>query len=169
MKAGEKKELSIKERIKNFSELYLAHHEICEECKNHVFKMGPLYLCVGCTSVFLGIVIFGIILFSFFDVFSGSPLIIALISSYGVFMALMQLFIKPKNKLLKALMRFSLGLGMGAFFALLVFIPNWYLKFGLLILLGIGTLLYNIVRNYSHMDDCVQSEQDIQDTDLKIN
>ena len=169
MKADEKEELSIKERIKNFSELYLAHHEICEECKNHVFKIGPLYLCVGCTSVFLGIVIFGIILFSFFDIFRGFPLIVALITSFGVFMALIQLFIKPTNKLLKALMRFSLGLGMGAFLALLVFIPNWYLKFGLFVLLGIGTILYNIVRSYSHMDDCIQNEPDKKDSDLKIN
>ena len=169
MKTGEKEELSIKERIKNFSELYLAHHEISEECKNHVFKIGPFYLCVGCTSVFIGVVIFGIIQFSFLDFFRGFPLIIALISSYGVFMALMQLLIKPTNKLLKALMRFSLGLGMGAFFALLVFIPNWYLKFGLFIFLGIGTILYNIVRSYTHMSDCIQSEPDTIDTDLKID
>ncbi|MHA1551541.1 MAG: hypothetical protein ACTSQC_06325 [Candidatus Heimdallarchaeaceae archaeon] len=160
MRSDEKEELTIKEKIKIFSKLYLAHHEICEECKNHVFKIGPLYLCVGCT-------IFGIILFSFLDVFKGFPLVVALITSYGVFMALMQLFLKPTNKLLKTLMRFSLGLGMGSFFALLVFIPNWYLKFGLFILLGIGTILYNIVRSYSHMDDCVQSEPDKIDTDLK--
>ena len=169
MKSDEKEELTIKEKIKIFSKLYLAHHEICEECKNHVFKIGPLYLCVGCTSVIFGVVIFGIILFSFLDVFRGFPLVIALITSYGVFMALMQLFTKPTSKLLKVLMRFSLGLGMGAFFALLVFIPNWYLKFGLFILLGIGTILYNIVRSYSHMDDCIQSEPDKIDTDLKIN
>jgi uncharacterized membrane protein (DUF485 family) len=150
---GEEK-LPIKERLKNFSDLYLAHHEISEECKNHVFKIGPFYLCVGCTSVFLGIIFFSIFLFSFLDTFRAYPLILALVTSFGVSIALLQLVIKPRNKWNKALMRFTLGVGMGALLAIIIFIPNWYLKYGLFILLGIGTVLYNVVRRNSSENYC---------------
>lgn len=163
----EESKLTISERITNFSELYLAHHPICDECRNHVFKIGPLFLCVGCTCVISGFLIFGIFLFSFLDFFYGFPLSVALITSYGVLMSLIQLFTKPKNKWLKVLMRFSLGLGMGAFLALIVFLTNWFLKFGLLFLLIIGTFLYNIVRSYSHLDDCIPVETDIKEEDVK--
>ncbi len=146
--------LPIKERMKNFSELYLAHHEISEECKNHVFKIGPFYLCVGCTSVIIGIIIEGIILFIFLGFFTTYPIVLALITSFGVFLALLQLIVKPKNKLIKTLMRFSLGFGMGALFALMVMIPNWYLKIGLFILVLLGTILYNRVRRDYANDSC---------------
>ncbi|MHA1346950.1 MAG: hypothetical protein ACTSVO_07610 [Candidatus Heimdallarchaeaceae archaeon] len=146
--------LSVKERIKNFSELYLAHHEISEKCENHVFKIGPFYLCVGCTSVFVGIVSFSIFLFIFYSTFKTYPLVLALITSFGVSLALLQLVIKPKNKWVKALMRFLLGVGIGALLAIVVIIPNIYLKFGFFILLGIGTVLYNIVRRNSPENSC---------------
>ncbi len=51
-------------------------------------------------------------------------------------------------------MRFSLGAGLGALLSLIVFIPNFYLKFGIAILLGIGTVLYNIVRRNSPENGC---------------
>ncbi|MCG3224673.1 MAG: hypothetical protein H7647_09425 [Candidatus Heimdallarchaeota archaeon] len=150
---GEEK-LPLKERITNFSEIYLAHHEISEKCKNHVFKIGSFYLCVGCTSVFIGIIIANIIIFSLFEFFKNNPLVLALITSFGVLIALIQLLIKPKNKWVKAFMRFSLGAGLGALLSLIVFIPNFYLKFGIAILIGIGTVLYNIVRRNSPENGC---------------
>jgi FtsH-binding integral membrane protein len=146
--------LPIKERLKNFSELYLAHHEISEECKNHVFKIGPFYLCVGCTSVIIGLLIEGIILFSFLDFFTTYPIVLALITSFGVFIALLQLLLKPKNKMIKTFMRFSLGLGMGALLAIMVMIPNWYWKIGLFTLLIFGTILYNKVKRNYPTDSC---------------
>jgi hypothetical protein len=69
-----------------------------EECKNHVFKIGSFYLCVGCTSVFIGIIIANIFVFSLFEFFKNNPLVLALITSFGVLIALLQLLIKPKNK-----------------------------------------------------------------------
>ena len=146
--------LPIKERIKNFSELYLAHHEISEECKNHIFKIGPFYLCVGCTSVIIGLLIEGIILFSFLNFFTTRPIVLALITSFGVSLALLQLLLKPKNKLIKTFMRFSLGFGVGALLALMVMIPNWYWKIGLFILFLLGTILYNRVRRDYANNQC---------------
>ncbi|MBY9001761.1 MAG: hypothetical protein KGD64_12660 [Candidatus Heimdallarchaeota archaeon] len=150
----EEEKLSLNVRIKNFSELYLAHHEISEDCKNHFFKIGPFYLCVGCTSVIAGIIIEGIILFSFLDFFNTNPIALALITSYGVSLALLQLLLKPKNKLIKIFMRFSLGFGMGTLLAIVVMIPNWYWKIGLFILLVLGTFLYNKVRRDFASDPC---------------
>jgi len=146
--------LTIKERMENFSKLYLAHHEINEKCKNHVFKIGQFYLCVGCTSVFIGIIIANIMIFSFFDFFINNPIVLALITSFGVLITLLQLLIKPRNKWMKALMRFSLGVGFSALLSLIVFIPNVFLKLGIVILLGIGTVLYNIVRRNSPENGC---------------
>ncbi len=154
MDADEDEKLTTKERIKNFSELYLAHHEISEECKNHVFKIGPFYLCVGCTSVFIGTIIASIMIISFYDFFINNPIILALITSFGVLIALLQLLIKPRNKWVKALMRFTLGAGFGALLSLIVFIPNVYLKLGIIILLGIGTGLFNVVRRNSPKSEC---------------
>ncbi len=158
---------SLSERTTHFSEIYLAHHPISAECRNHVFKIGPLYLCVGCTSVITGFIVMTIIQFSYLEPFRLYPLIPAIITSAGVFMALLQLFTKPKKKLLKVIMRFSLGLGMGTFILLIVLVPNWYLKMCLLILYAIGTVLYNSVRSYSHMDDCLLDESKGEEINLQ--
>ena len=151
---NEEEKLPLRDRIKNFSELYLSHHEINEKCKHHVFKIGPLYLCVGCTSVLLGFITFLISFFVWLEFFLPNPLALALTASFGVLMSLIQLWFKPKLKWVKSLMRLSLGVGLSAFVGLIVLIPNIFLKLGLFLLLVIGTILYNIVRRSLNEDNC---------------
>lgn len=144
MKENERETFSSK--ITSFSELYLSHHPICDCYKNHYFKIGPVYLCVGCTSFFSGSTIFLLLYFLLPTIFQDKPLVIIIPGFIGIILALIQLWWRPEKKIIKILLRFMLGWAMGAFFGLIILIPSWGWKFGLFAFLFPTTLLYNFLR-----------------------
>ncbi len=146
--------ISFSQRLKLFSMQYLAHHPLCIKFKNHVFVIGPLSLCVGCTSVLLGFISFTILFFVMQNIFLIRPLILASVAASGVFIALIQVLLRPSNKWIKALFRLVLGIGLGSFTGLIVLVPNWGLKIGLFFFLFPGVYLYNILRGLSPYLEC---------------
>ena len=145
---------SFDQRLKLFSMQYLAHHPLCIKFKNHVFVVGSLFLCVGCTSVLLGFISFTILFFVLQDIFLLRPLVVALVTTAGVIIALIQLILKPNNKWIKAFFRLSLGIGLGSFTGLIVLTPHWGLKIGLFFFLFPGVYLYNKLRGPSPYEEC---------------
>ncbi|MHA1827389.1 MAG: hypothetical protein ACTSX6_01945 [Candidatus Heimdallarchaeaceae archaeon] len=133
-------------KVENFSETYLAHHPVDESYENHVFKIGHLYLCVGCTGLYSGVTIFFILFFLVPDVFQGKAIITAMISLFGTTLALFQLWLEPENKWIKFSLRFCLGLSVGAYFGLIILVPEWWWKFGLFFFLFPITFLYSYLR-----------------------
>ncbi|MCG3221502.1 MAG: hypothetical protein H7641_08990, partial [Candidatus Heimdallarchaeota archaeon] len=98
---------SQRSKLKNFSSLYLAHHPLCENYRNHVFKIGSLYLCVGCTSIVTAFIVYTILFFAVPRIFQEYPLTNGIIAAIGVGMSLLQFVLRPSNKIIKIIFRFS--------------------------------------------------------------
>ena len=159
---SKKQKKNFSERLQLFSIKYLAHHPSCKKFDNHIFRIGKLFLCVGCTSVFLGFISYTVIFFSLLSSFRRFPYITGTIAAFGVGMALMQVFLKPKFKLFKAFFRFCLGVGLGAYIALIVQVStisqlggySMLVQVALFLLLIPGVYLYNVLRGDSPYLEC---------------
>ena len=145
---------SFNQKLRHFSMQYLAHHPLCYKFSNHVFKIGSLYLCVGCSSVLFGFIISSVLFFIFKDFFQTLPIILASSALFGVSLSLFQLLFKPRFKLLKFLFRFLLGIALGAFTGILILIPKIWISILLFLLLFPGVYLYNILRGISPYMEC---------------
>lgn len=143
-----------KSKIESFSQKYLAHHPLCEKYTNHVFRIGPLYLCVGCTSVFLAFIMYTVLFFAVPSLFQGYPLINGIIAAIGVGLSLLQFVLKPSNKMIKIIFRFSLGLAVSAYLGIVFIVQNWGIKIGLFAMLFAGVILYNILRGQYALEEC---------------
>ncbi len=147
---------------------YLAHHPVCHKFENHIFRLGSLLLCVGCTSVISGFIIHTIIFFSLLDTFKAYPIISGLLAAFGTGMALIQVFLKPKRRWLKSFFRFCLGIGLGAYVSIIVLTADLFYVIGdytilvqlaLFVLLIPGVYLYNILRGDSPYLECKECEE----------
>ena len=143
-----------KNKLKNFSALYLAHHPLCENYRNHIFKIGSLYLCVGCTSIITAFIVYTILFFTIPSVFQGYPMINGIVAAIGVGISLLQFVIRPSNKIIKILFRFSLGLAVSAYIGIIVLIQQWGIKIGLFSMLFVGVILYNSLRREYALEEC---------------
>ena len=141
-------------KMKSFSQKYLAHHPLCEEYSNHVFRIGSLYLCVGCTSVILAFIVYTILFFAVPRLFQGYPLINGIIAAIGVGMSLLQFVFRPSNKMIKIIFRFSLGLAVSSYLGIIFLVQNWGIKLGLFSMLFVGVILYNTLRREYAFEEC---------------
>ena len=112
MSKRKKNTRNFNQKLRHFSMQYLAHHPLCYKFSNHVFKIGSLYLCVGCFSVIFGFIVSSVIFFVFKNFFQTIPIGLALTALIGVSLSIIQLLLKPKLKLLKFLFRFPLGISL---------------------------------------------------------
>ncbi|TFF84860.1 hypothetical protein EU523_01085 [Candidatus Heimdallarchaeota archaeon] len=137
---------------------YLAHHPICSRYRNHTFKIGSLYFCVGCTSMYIGIVTMLILFFTIPMVFQEMIWVITTIPFCGFSIAILHFIIQPENKWLKAFLRLNAGIGIGAFVGLIFLVPNWWVRLALFVLLLTGYFMYGQMRgklsNYEKCLDC---------------
>ncbi len=144
----------LNQKLRHFSMQYLAHHPLCYNFNNHVFKIGSLYFCVGCFSVLFGFIVSSILFFIFKAFFETLPIILASVGLFGVCMSLFQLLLKPENKFLKFLFRLLLGVAIGAYTGILILVPKIWLSILLFLLLFPGVYLYNILRGSSPYKEC---------------
>lgn len=149
-----KRDKNLSQKLRHFSMQYLAHHPLCFKFNNHVFKIGSLYLCVGCFSVLFGFIISSILFFIFKDFFETLSIVLASIALFGVSMSLVQLILKPEIKFFKFLFRLLLGIALGAYTGILILIPKIWLSILLFLLLFPGVYFYNILRGPSPYKEC---------------
>ncbi|MFW9852084.1 MAG: hypothetical protein ACFFDS_04030 [Candidatus Thorarchaeota archaeon] len=135
-----------------------AHHPTCSVYKNHYLSIGRIKLCVGCTSLYSMLGVFLIIFFPANNFFRTNVIILPIVYVFGIFTFCLHLLIRPENKWIKVLFRGSLGLGIGAYIAIIVLGPTWWIRLILGILIPIEIALFFIVRgkraNLELCDSC---------------
>ncbi|MHA1200624.1 MAG: hypothetical protein ACTSQF_15000, partial [Candidatus Heimdallarchaeaceae archaeon] len=106
--------------------------------------------------------------FSLFGFFREFPIISGIIAAFGVGMALIQVFLKPKKKWLKSFFRFCLGIGLGAYTNIIVLAADLFdvigyytilVQIALFVLLVPGVYLYNVIRGASPYLECKECEE----------
>ncbi|MHA1686203.1 MAG: hypothetical protein ACTSYD_07290 [Candidatus Heimdallarchaeaceae archaeon] len=133
---------------------WFAHHPTCSRYKNHYFTIGKVHLCVGCTSVYSVFTVFLIFFAIYRDFFVQNFILLPLLFLYGVIISLLHLIIKPENKAVKSFSRASLGLGGGAYVAMTIIAPQWYLKLALAIIAFMMVMLYARLRQGANLELC---------------
>ncbi len=157
----------------------LGHHPACSRYKNHYFKIGSFIFCIGCLSIYSAISVYLILFFTIPSIFRYNITVISILPFAGFGLAISHIFLKVKNKWLKAVFRFSAGFGIGAFGAIIiaVFKYYWWLSIILSVLLLTGNQLYGISRgrnaNRKECIDCPLANGDppcepIRNTNIRI-
>lgn len=123
-----------------------AHHPTCSVYKNHYFSIGRIKLCVGCTSLYSMLGIFFAMFFSFYDFFTNYPIILPIIYSVGIIAFGFHLLLHPEKKWIKAIFRGILGLGIGAYIAVIILGPTWWIRLILSAFIPIEIIIFAIVR-----------------------
>jgi uncharacterized membrane protein len=140
-------------RWKLFWPYRFAHHPLCERFSGHVFRIGKLYICQGCTLVYSGLLIGGL-------VFSLVPFVL----SYWLWSIIAGALVLPTfivhfsslSRVFTRVARFSFGLFFGWMIGGVVKYPNWLFR-GITIGAAIITyLLFRIVyrRSKKQRDEC---------------
>ncbi len=129
---------------------FLAHHPTCSRYSSHYFTIGKAHFCIGCSMIYSAILIYLILFLSVPSIFRFNAWVIASLPFAGFGIAIIHKLLGLKNKWLKAISRFIVGFGIGAYWALVIqtfFVPKkWWIAFILIILLFLGNQLYGISR-----------------------
>ncbi|MHA1435087.1 MAG: hypothetical protein ACTSO7_14695 [Candidatus Heimdallarchaeota archaeon] len=154
-----------------------AHHPTCSRYNEHYFSLGKFNICVGCTSIYLGLILYTILFFTVPTVFRERPYVIASLPFAGYGLAIIHLFVKFKNKWIKAFFRFTAGFGIGAYLGIIIIVPSWWVRIVLAVLLLGGNTLYGMSRgknsNMRKCQDCPLRDADppcrpIHNTNVRV-
>ncbi|MHA1442606.1 MAG: hypothetical protein ACTSPK_12210 [Candidatus Heimdallarchaeota archaeon] len=154
-----------------------AHHPTCSRYSEHYFSLGKFNICVGCTSIYLSLILYTILFFTVPAVFRYRPYVIASLPFAGFGLAIIHLFLKFKNKWIKGFFRFTAGFGIGAYLAIIIVVPSWWVRIVLAVLLLGGNQFYGISRgknsNMRKCQDCPLREADppcrpIHNTNVRV-
>lgn len=146
--------------FRSFLPLLLSHHPACESFKGHTINIKKIRLCIGC---FVGYptAVLGIILIDLLNldmiISSEIFLILGIIFISSFFLSLLNLI---RNKALKILQKFLIGLGASFLFWGIMLLPNpkilniWIAFMTLSFLIG----LLNIYHTYTFYRNCAKCE-----------
>jgi len=155
-----------------------AHHPTCSQYKQHYFSIGKIKLCVGCTSFYSMIIASLIAFFAAYDFFRANAIILPIVYVYGILAFGMHLLIRPEKKFLKSFFRASLGLGAGAYLAVIILGPVWWTRLILIIFIPFEIGLFFSVRgkkaNLAICDTCPMHQANppcdpMKNTEIRIN
>ena len=153
------------------------HHPACSNYKDHYFMVGGIPFCVGCTSIYSALLAYTILFFAIPSIFRYNPYVISILPFAGFGLAILHIFLKMKNKWIKAFFRFAAGFGIGAYCAIIIVVPKWWVRIVLAILLLAGNQLYGLSRgrnaNAQKCQNCPLRESDppcspVRNTNIKI-
>lgn len=122
------------------------HHPACSRYKNHYYNIGGLVFCIGCTSIYSAIILYSILFFTVPQVFRFNPYVVMILPFTGFGLAVLHLIFKFKNKWIKTFFRFVAGFGIGAYGAMIILVPKWWVRVTLALLLLLGNQLYGLSR-----------------------
>ncbi|MHA2054558.1 MAG: hypothetical protein ACW99F_13260 [Candidatus Hodarchaeales archaeon] len=149
------KALTVKQRIHFFKRrfqlifpFYFAHHSLCNNYSQEVFKIGSWFICRGCALVYCSAVIsfMGSVLFNPFRIFSLMEIffLVLIISSPTWFG-----FIFPlRNRRIKDMIRISMGFGWGIALAEIWLQPLWSDKIIILLLMITFLVIFQQIRKF---------------------
>lgn len=151
-------EISLPIRIKLFWKklkvswrFHFAHHPLCDNYGDQVFKIKGIYLCQGCTLTYIGIILG--VMSSFALTLSLSNLEWSIIG-IGILISLFIIeFLKLNKRIIKRLIRFVTGLGLGGFFWVLISSTNIIAPVIALLLSFIGYKVFKIIRSSQLKED----------------
>ena len=136
--------------FKRFFQLILpfhfSHHPLCNNFRQEVVKIGSWYICRGCLCVYSSMLfsLFIIVFVNPFINFSlGVKFFLVLIVSSPTWIGFL---FKFNNRILKDLLRFSLGLGWGIAIGELWLQPLWSDKFVIFFLMVIFWFVFRKIR-----------------------
>lgn len=122
------------------------HHPACSQYENHYFKIGGIPFCIGCSSIYSALILYTILFFSLPQIFRYNPYVISILPFAGFGLAIFHLFLKLKNKWIKAFFRFVAGFGIGAYCAIIIAVPKWWVRIILAVLILAGNQFYGLSR-----------------------
>lgn len=140
-------------RLKLYWPFRFAHHPLCPRFSGHVFKIGRLYLCQGCTFVYSGIIL-GSLIFSLVPFTIDIWLWFTIAACLLLPTFLVQIF--PLPRIFTRIARFLLGLYFGWMIGGAVQNTSW-LHRGLFIGMGFASYLaFRIIyrRSKRKRDEC---------------
>ncbi len=153
-----------KKKLKLSWKFKFAHHPICERFDDHIWKIGDMYVCQGCTMVYSGVIL-GFFLFLFnFNQFIGGMLDWFL--SVLIFMLPTFLIekLRIKTRWVKRSVRFLNGIALGATMAFLFVDTSIWERISVIAFIYIGLLLFRFIRRYKKEEDecegCPQAKKD---------
>ncbi|MFX0124396.1 MAG: hypothetical protein ACFFAE_12210 [Candidatus Hodarchaeota archaeon] len=127
---------------------YFSHHPLCNNYRQEVLKIGAWYICRGCFCVYVS-TLFSLLMTVFVDPFNTYSLsevfFIVLIVSSPTWIAFLFNF---QNRIIKDLIRISLGLGWGIALGELWLQPSWSDKFVIFLLMFIFWFIFRKSRNF---------------------
>ncbi len=142
----------------------LGHHPSCSRYDNHTFKIGSFNFCIGCSMIYSAYILYTILFFTAPNVFRFNHYVITILPFTGFGLAILHKLFQLKNKWLKAISRFIAGFGIGAYCAIVIEVPLWWLRVVLVFLLLAGNNLYGLSRgrnaNRKKCIDCPLAEAD---------
>ncbi|MFW9924181.1 MAG: hypothetical protein ACFFDW_12930, partial [Candidatus Thorarchaeota archaeon] len=153
------------------------HHPACNQYKNHYFSIGPINFCIGCTSIYTALILYTILFFVAPSVFRYNVYVITILPFAGFGLAIIHVFLNFNNKWIKAFFRFTAGFGIGAYIAIIIVVPSWWVRIVLAALLLGGNQFYGLSRgrnkNRNKCPDCPLSQADppcrpIHNTNVKV-
>ena len=154
------------------------HHPTCSQYKQHYFSIGKVKLCVGCTSFYSMIAASLIVFFVAKDFFTQNAIILPIVYVFGILAFGMHILIRPEKKWLKAIFRGSLGLGGGAYIAVIILGPVWWTRLILIAFIPFEIALFFSVRgkkaNLAICETCPLHHADppcdpMKNTEIRIN
>ncbi|MHA2174056.1 MAG: hypothetical protein ACXACP_12165 [Candidatus Hodarchaeales archaeon] len=149
------KALTVKQRLHFFKRrfqlifpFYFAHHSLCNNYSQEVFKIGSWFICRGCALVYSSAVIsfLGSVLFNPFRIFSLMEVFfLVLIISSPTWLG----FIFPlRNRRMKDMIRISMGFGWGIALAEIWLQPLWSDKIIILLLMITFLVIFQQIRKF---------------------
>ena len=137
----------LKRYIQLMLPFHFSHHPLCNNFKQEVVKIGSWYICRGCFCVYSSM-LFSLFISVFvnpFITFSlGEKFLLVLLVSSPTWIGFL---FKFNNRIIKDLLRFSLGLGWGIALGELWLQPLWSDKFLIFFLMIIFWVVFRKVRS----------------------
>lgn len=137
----------LKRYIQLMLPFHFSHHPLCNNFKQEVVKIGSWYICRGCFCVYSSMLfsLFITVFVNPFITFSlGEKFLLVLLVSSPTWIGFL---FKFNNRIIKDLLRFSLGLGWGIALGELWLQPLWSDKFLIFFLMIIFWVVFRKVRS----------------------
>lgn len=126
-----------------------AHHPLCQNYSDQVFKIGNIYLCQGCTLIYSGLVIgllSGIIFNPSFSIQIWAIIGVSLMVPTFV----VQVVKLPR--MFKRIARFLNGFDLGAIFFSIFILPKWSHRIIMIVSISVTYLAFRIIHKHKRKE-----------------